>query len=238
MVKRFFNDKMKLAEIISANYYLILILPRFGIPLGFGDRSVADVCRQNNVPLDFFLFICNVYTFNDYIPDNKDVKSMDMSMLIPYLLLSHKYYIKERLPHIERHLDDIAKKAGAKYEKILKSFFAGYRNEVSEHFKYEEETVFPYIESLKRGEIQKSYHIRDFVEAHSNIEDKLNDLMQIVFKYLPCNTASEESIELVFDIMQLSSDLNKHALVEEKILVPYVKLIEKKNEKQDKGINS
>jgi regulator of cell morphogenesis and NO signaling len=231
MEKVYFLEKMRLADIISANHYLILMLPRFGIPLGFGDKSVLTVCKQNRVSPDFFLLVCNVYTFDNYIPDHQSITSTNMDMLIPYLLNSHRYYLRERLPHIAKHLHLIAEKAGKKYESILKDFFNEYRDEVSEHFDYEEKTVFPYIESLKNSKTKKAYQIKDFEEAHSNIEDKLNDLMQIIFKYLPGNTAPDESIEIVFDIMQLSSDLHKHALIEEKILVPYVELLEKQYEK-------
>lgn len=219
---------MKLADLISANHDLILMLPRFGIPLGFGDKSVAEVCARHEVATDFFLLICNVYSFDAYVPDEDVVVSTDMSLLIPYLRASHVYYLNERLPHIEQHLNRIADRIEGKYGNVLKRFFAGYKNEVSEHFMYEEKTVFPYIEALVSGRAQGAYRILDFEERHYDIEDKLNDLTQIVFKYLPGNVSQGDSIGVVFDIFQLSSDLNKHALIEDKVLVPYVKIIEKK----------
>jgi regulator of cell morphogenesis and NO signaling len=228
MNKILFSGKMKLADLISANHNLILMLPRFGIPLGFGDGSVAKVCARYDVPVDFFLLICNVYSFDSYIPDEKEVVVTDMRLLIPYLRASHHYYLNERLPHIEQHLNRIADHLDDKYGTVLKRFFAGYKNEVAEHFMYEEKTVFPYIEALRAGQSYGAYHIPDFKEAHDDIEDKLNDLMQIIFKYLPGNVSQGDSIGVVFDIFQLSSDLNKHALIEEKALIPYVKLIEKK----------
>jgi regulator of cell morphogenesis and NO signaling len=228
MNKILFTEKMKLAGLISANHSLILMLPRFGIPLGFGDRSVAEVCAKYDVPADFFLLICNVYSFDAYVPDGRTVAATDMRLLIPYLRASHRYYLTERLPHIERHIERIADQVEGRYGVVLRRFFAGYRDEVAEHFGYEEETVFPYIEALAGGRATGVYRIRDFEKAHCDIEDKLNDLMQIVFKYLPGNVSQGDSIGVVFDIFQLSSDLNKHALIEEKVLVPYVKLIEKR----------
>lgn len=57
--------------------------------------------------------------------------------------------------------------------------------------------------------------------------DKLNDLTQIVYKYLPGNVLPEESIEVVFDILQLSADIQKHALIEEKILIPWFSWMER-----------
>ncbi|MDR2472277.1 MAG: hemerythrin domain-containing protein, partial [Tannerella sp.] len=150
--------------------------------------------------------------------------------LLPYLRASHDYYINHRLPHIERHLTRIAESAGKKYGPILNRFFSDYKHEVSEHFLYEEKTVFPYIESLIEGVKLGNYSITDFEKAHNDIEDKLNDLIQIIFKYLPtnANASQSESIGVIFDIFQLSVDLNKHAKIEDKVLVPYVKYLEGK----------
>lgn len=228
MDKILFSGKMKLADLISANHRLILMLPRFGIPLGFGDKRVTEVCAKYGVPADFFLLICNVYSFDSYLPDEKEVVSTDMSRLVPYLMASHNYYLKERLPHIEQHLNRIADHMNEKYGTVLKRFFAGYKNEVSEHFLYEEAIVFPYIEELISAKPCGTYRIHAFEKAHNDIEDKLNDLMQIIFKYLPENVPQGDSIGVVFDIFQLSSDLHKHSLIEEKVLIPYVKLLEKK----------
>ena len=232
MDKMLFSENMRLADLISVNHNLILMLPRFGIPLGFGDRSVAKVCVMYDVPVDFFLLVCNVYTFDAYLPKKEMIKSIDMRLLVPYLHASHQYYLRH-LPYLGRLIDGMAAKVDKRYGNMLRHFFAGYKNEVEEHFDYEEQTVFPYIERLiaasERGdEAPETFHIRDYAQAHGNIEDKLNDLTQIIFKYLPGNVSPEESIEVVFDIFQLSADLNKHALIEDKILVPYVEMLEAK----------
>jgi len=223
-----FTGRMKLADLISANHELIGMLPRFGIPLGFGDKSVAEICAIHGVPPDFFLLICNVYSFDTYLPDIKDIINIDMSPLVPYLTASHNSYKNVGLPHIEYHLNRIADGMNNKYGTVLKRFFAGYKNEVLEHFLYEEETVFPYINSLINNEVNADFSIRNFEQAHNNIEDKLDDLKQIIFKYMPSNTPQGDSISVVLDIFHLSADLNKHTLIENKVLVPYVKSLEKK----------
>jgi len=220
---------MKLADLIQANHNLILMLPRFGITLGFGDKSVAEVCSRNSVAVDFFLLICNVYSFNSYLPDVKTINATDMMPLLPYLRASHSYYLNERLPHIEKHLNRIADKADHKYGASLKHFFNGYRKEVEEHFRYEETTVFPYLEALTScGAAVGSFRIEEFEKAHNNIEEKLNDLIQIIIKYLPGNISQHDSISVAFDIYSLSADLNKHALIEDKVLAPYVKQLEER----------
>ncbi|MDY6412160.1 MAG: hypothetical protein SPL28_04075, partial [Bacteroidales bacterium] len=40
-------------------------------------------------------------------------------------------------------------------------------------------------------------------------------------------TDADNTIDMIFDILQLSRDLRKHSLIEEKILGPYVKQLEK-----------
>ena len=224
-MKNIFNEKMKLADLISANHKLILMLPRFGISLGFGDKSVEEVCETYHIPTDFFLLICNVYTFNDYLPELKEITSTKMDLLVPYLKASHHYYLQEQLPHIERHLHHIADQTEEKYGLLLKKFFTDYQAEVSEHFQYEEESVFPHILALQAKE-NTPYQIEEFVKTHQNVEDKLEDLTCIIYKYLPGNVLPAESIEIVFDILQLSADFKKHTIIEDKILVPYVQWLE------------
>lgn len=231
MVKTF-TPTMRLADLIAANHYLVLALPRVGIPLGFGDKSVAEVCRLYGVPVDFFLMICNAYTFDSYLPDAEELAETDMSPLVPYLIASHHYYLDNRIEHIDNHLQHVADKIGGRSGDMLKKFFDDYRDEVVEHFRFEEQDAFPPLENLQQGKhIDGSVSAkmgRHFKQAHGNIEDKLSDLTQIAYKYLPQNALTDEAIEMIFDVLQLSVDLKKHELIEEKILLPYVKWLEKK----------
>ena len=222
-----FTPRMKLADLIKANHNIMLLLPRFGIPLGFGEKSIQDVCAAHNVPVDFMLLICNVYTFDDYLPDIEQLAATNMQPLVPYLKESHRYYTGERLPHIEAHLHHIADRVEGKYGQILKQFYADFRREIEDHFQYEEQYDFPVLLSLQNGERRKRSQMSHSQRSHSGLVDKMNDLPQIVYKYLPGNVLPEETIELVFDILQLSADIQKHALIEDKILIPYVDWLER-----------
>jgi regulator of cell morphogenesis and NO signaling len=91
---------------------------------------------------------------------------------------------------------------------------------------YEEEVVFPYIEALLKGQRTDSYKITEFEHNHTNIQDVLDDMMNILLKYLPGDILPKERIEISLDIMELSDDLSRHSLIEERILVPYVESIE------------
>ncbi|MBR5781735.1 MAG: hemerythrin domain-containing protein [Bacteroidales bacterium] len=221
-------ENTKMAELVISNPKLMLTLSRFGMELGFGDHSVKEVCEKANVNSSFFLMICNIYSNPDYIPTSDDLNTVDIEAVLSYLSESHKYYVEERIPHIEHHLKRIIEACPERFGKTLKRFFEEYKKEVAHHFKYEEETVFPYINALCDNHVEKVFSINEFKSNHSNIEDKLDDLMNILIKYLPAEIFPKERIEISLDIMDLSSDLNCHTLVEERVLVPFVELMEGK----------
>ena len=100
---------------------------------------------------------------------------------------------------------------------------------MSEHFDCEETEVFPYLQRLMAGEKPQRPMSNHFAEGHTDLVDKLSDLEQILYKYIPGDDIAEELNELVFAVLQLSSDLQKHALIEEKILLPYISQLERRN---------
>lgn len=219
----FFTPSTKMAELLSENYTLLTVLPRFDIRFGFGEGTVEQICGKSGADTELFLLVCNLYTFNNYTPA-ADRHAFRVDELITYLLRSHRYYLCEKIVSIERHLNEI----GQEHREILTSFFEEYKREVINHFTYEEQEVFPYIRSLSNGVTSSEYHINRFEENHSNIEDKLGDLKNILIKYLPDDGSSAHvRSELLFELHLFEEELDKHTLIEERVLIPYVELMER-----------
>ena len=212
MNRTLFTGRMKMADMIASNYDLILMLPRFGIHLGFGEKTVKEVCRDYGIDDHFFLTVCNIYTFDDYRPDDEEASRIDNRLVAEHLRASHRYYLEERLPHLQNHLDHITENAGHSGE-ILRKYYADYCREVREHVRREEKNLTQMLEETPT--VNEHY-----LKSHDNIRDKLSDLTQIIYKYLPGERLTEEMMELVFDILQLSRDLEKHAMIEELLLQP------------------
>ena len=59
--------------------------------------------------------------------------------------------------------------------------------------------------------------------------DKISDLLQILYKYMPSQADTEELNELIFGLLQLSSDFERHAAIEEHVLMPYLHHLERRN---------
>jgi len=225
MTEKLFKKSMKLADVIDANYQLLFVLPRFGIKLGFGDVSIADICKKHEVNEDVFVLICNIYTFEDYLPKLSEMNNVSLEYIMFYLKQSHNDYLTKKIPHILGHIENLADEAHSRQRGIIKQFCDNYKKEVAEHFNYEEKTVFPYIESLIKGINGNKYKIDDFLHNHSNLDDKLHDLKSIIMKYIEPK-ADEITSDLLMDIYLLEEDLKRHTTIEEKILAALAETIE------------
>ena len=223
---RLLTPEMKMAEVIEENYRLLRLLPRFGMGLGFGDCTAREWCEREGVSWRLFMMICNVYHREEYLPGEEELGEVEAGELVAYLERSHAYYLEQRLRAMEGRLEKVSATLPEGHGEVLGRFFRGYKEEVVRHFDYEERTVFPYIRDVTVGPPPGGYRIEVFRENHSNIDDKLNDLKNIIMKYLRGKQLGEEKIDLLFDIFSLEEDLAKHALIEDRILVPLVLKLE------------
>ena len=103
------NHKMyeaddKMISLISDNYDLLQALGSFGINLGFGDKTVREVCDSQNVDTYTFLSIVN-FTMNGY-KDYDDADRLSIPTLVKYLKAFHTYYLDFQLPFIRKKLVD------------------------------------------------------------------------------------------------------------------------------------
>ena len=224
---QFVTGHQKMADVLTEHNKLISIFPRLGIALGFGEKTVAQVCADNSVSLPLFLIVGNVYTMDEYLPTDDELLQCPIEEFVRYLTNSHKDYLEYKFPHIEQHLAEVVGDWNPKYKTLITNFFFDYKKEVVDHFKYEEDTVFPFIQDLvHRSSTKKSAPKKGtFDKQHTNIEDKLRDFTNLLIKYIPADVAQRERIDMLEDICALSEDIEKHALIEEKILFPYINIL-------------
>lgn len=223
-----FSESMKLADLIDVNFKLLNVLSRMGISLGFGENTIMEVCERQGIDLKSFLLICNLYTYDGYMPSAELMSGADPATIVDYLHNSHSFYMQKEFAGLEEELKAMVEPCDATQKKIVARFFADYKAQVKNHFDYEEEVVFPYIRALMSGQRQQSYSIDQFEDNHSNIDETLNDLKNIVMKYLPdtCDTVLRNQV--LYRIYRLGEDLLKHTLIEDNVLIPMINKIEER----------
>ena len=224
-----YNSRMKMADLVASDISLLSILQRLEIKLGFGEATVAEVCARHSISAELFLMICNIYSFRDYEPQIETLTGEDIRSITMYLRASHRYYRTICFPALHDNIHRMVKELDEISRRLIDKFYDDYDSEVSNHFQYEEEVVFPYIERLlnNSGNGNGEYSISLFGHSHGNVNEKLNDLSNIIIKYLNGEYASQLRFEILAEINSIGNDLLKHSDIENKLLVPLVEKIEK-----------
>ena len=226
-----YSGKMKAADLISADWTLLSIFERLEIKLGFGEASITELCTRYNLSTDLFLMICNIYSSNNYTPNVEKLNKDDIPHIISYLRASHQHYMKNSFPHLHENIHIMMEEYEDMNRYVLNKFYDDYDNEIKKHFEYEEKCVFPYIESLLVHTVNdnNTYNISNFEHNHTNVDEKLNDLKNIIIKYLPGNYTSNIRMRVLKEIFRIESDLRKHTTIENKLLIPLVAKLEQNN---------
>ncbi len=223
------SDKM--ISLIRDNYNLLQSLGSFGISLGFGDKTVKQVCDDQNVDTNTFLSVVN-FTINGY-REMDDVSRLSVPTLLQYLKASHDYFIGFQLPFIRKELVDALDENDNLARLILK-LYDEYSRSVTQHMKYEEKTVFPYVESLIAGKPMANYAIDMYSKHHGQESSKLRELKSIIIKYFPGDSLRNNQLSAtLYDIYNNEEWLALHAEVEDKIFIPAIKYLEDKSRQSD-----
>lgn len=237
--KNMLQKNIKLADLIHTNYLLLPIINRFGIKLGFGDKSVEEVCKNQNINVDFFLEIVNAFLYKNYFPD-KHLQSFTLSEIIDYLKKTHEYFIKYKLVQLEELIEKLVINCNKQNKEkfiLVEKFYKEYKKEFIEHISNEDSIIYPYVIEIEKVFSNKSFtekfkkyysefSIKKYETEHSDVEEKLFDLKNLIIKYLPPSSDNNLSNLILYELFELEKDLNDHQQIEDKVLIPKVIAIE------------
>jgi len=223
------DDKM--ISIIRDNYNILQSLGSFGISLGFGDKTVREVCEDQHVDTYTFLAVVN-FTINGY-RDYDDADRLSIPTLMHYLKASHEYYLDFQLPFIRKELT-LALDENDNLARLIMKLYDEYAHSIRSHMLYEEKMVFPYVESLLNNSAQGDYDIDTYSKHHGQTDVKLRELKSIIIKYLPSDGLHNNQLSAtLYDIYNNEEWLSQHALVEEEIFIPVIRRLEKRMKQSD-----
>ena len=233
------NQKMyeaddKMITLIADNYNILESLGRFGINLGFGDKTVKEVCEDQNVDTYTFLAIVN-FSINGYRESDENGR-ISVPTLLHYLKASHEYFLDYQLPSIRKELLE-ALDENDNLARLIMKLYDSYSREIRMHMKYEEQNVFPYVDKLLKGEPEDDYDIETFSKHHGQTTLKLRELKNIIIKYLPSDSMHNNKLMAVLtDLYKCELWLGQHAEVEDYIFVPVIRRLERLQKQSDVSV--
>lgn len=220
------DDRM--CDLVCDRYPVLLVMSRFGIALGFGDKTIGEVCRDSGVDTGTFLTVVNTHIDGEA----PDPGAVSVGALVGYLRNSHDYFLDFRLPGIRRKLIEAIDCSCNDVAFAILRFFDEYVAEVHKHMDYEERKVFPYVEALLAGERPEGYSIDIFRRHHDQVEAKLAELKRIIIRYYPSGSTNELN-GVLFDIFTCERDLASHNDIEDRLFIPAIKRLEEAGETPD-----
>ena len=113
---------------------------------------------------------------------------------------------------------------------LILKFYDEYVTEVRKHMEYENDVVFSYVEQLSQGFLNRNFTISNFAGKHTPIGYKLKELKDIIIRYYP-EKNNYQLNQVLLEIILSEQDLSSHCMIEDKLFVPAVKLIEQQLKK-------
>lgn len=222
-INRRFTAKDSVIDLIQDDYNILPVLSRFNIPLGFQNKKIEDVCRENGIDPKVFLFIIN-FILNGEINESQ-LPEISPSTIADFLHNSHDYFLGYKFPHIRQNLLNALDESHSDINPAIIQFFDSYIEEVKKHFKYEETKVFPYIKAIASGK-STDYHIDLFRRHHDEIGELLSELKNIILRFYTTSMPNK-MYDVLVDIYNAEEDLESHNDIENHILIPLMEIIEK-----------
>ena len=228
---KMYEPSDKMITLIKDNYSVLQALGSFGINLGFGDKTVNETCELNGVDTYTFLAVVNLQLNN--VGNFEDDEKISVPTLLRYLKASHAYYLDFQLPFIRRELAESIDE-NDKMGRLILKFYDDYAHEVQQHMKYEEKTLFPYVQSLIEGRPASNYTIETFSKHHEQTDKKLRELKLMIIKYLPTDAKRNNLLTAtLYDIYNNEEWLRHHADVEDFIFTPAIRRMEHQHKQND-----
>lgn len=223
-LSRTFTEQDSVVDLINEDYDILPVLSRFSLPLGFGAKTIGELCAESGINTEVFLLITNFLLSGEI--EARRFSVVTAGEVASFLHNSHSYYLQYKFPHIRANLLTSLDPSHADINPIITKYFDDYVSEVEAHFLYEETTVFPYVEALSQGNNDSSYNIGIFSRRHDHeVESRLSELKNIILRYY-ATSVPYRMYDVLVDLYNCEEDLKQHAHIEDHILVPLIVRLE------------
>ncbi len=194
-----YQESDKICDLMAHEEDAIQIISRFGLEMGVGDHTIAEVCAAHGVHTPTFLAIVNYKVFKQKaLPADIDLETLQR-----YLKNAHTYFLDFRLPKIRESLIDAIRPAesSSKIPMLILRCYDEFVSEIRTHIEHENAGLF-------------EEHAHD----DERITDKLTEIKNLIIKYYP--GTSYALLSVMSDLWHMELDFADHCAIEDDILRP------------------
>ena len=212
-------------DVLCDEHHLFQMLSRFGIPLGFGEKNVREVCKESNVDVTTFLAVANYVKVGPEVASYY-VDKVSAAALTNYLKRAHSYFLDFQLPDIRRRLVSSINCSDAnEVAFLILQFFDEFMRDVRHHMEAENKKMFRSVDQLLQGGSIPDTQFLQFAHSNESFNHKLQELKNLIIKYYKGDGPNELLNTVLFDLFNCEEDLQLHRGVENDLFLPAVELL-------------
>ena len=212
-------------DVLCDEHHLFQMLSRFGIPLGFGEKNVREVCKESNVDVTTFLAVANYVKVGPEVASYY-VDKVSAAALTDYLKRAHSYFLDFQLPDIRRRLVSSINCSDAnEVAFLILQFFDEFMRDVRHHMEAENNKMFKSVDQLLQGGSIPDTQFLQFAHSNESFNHKLQELKNLIIKYYKGDGPNELLNMVLFDLFNCEEDLQLHRGVENDLFLPAVELL-------------
>ncbi len=205
------------------------------------DPSTSDLYARFNMEAELMELILELYQHEVQDIPYQKLEKFSIEQIVSYLQASHKLYLSKKLPEIEQTMAHIFNKYGQTHQLLtsLTVFFNDYKNRLVSHIRMEEKDFFPFIKKLVGAfsnqdnekeilDLLNSQSLASFDDNHDPIEDDLKQVAELIHRFSENQETPLPYRVFLNQVDMFEMELRKHAIIEDHMLVPMAKELERK----------
>ncbi|MGM9825020.1 MAG: LuxR C-terminal-related transcriptional regulator [Paludibacteraceae bacterium] len=205
-----YTKSHKMCQLMAQEHDAIMIISRFGLPMGVGEQTIEEVCAAHGVHSPTFLAVVN----HKLQQADVDIEKVDVETLRTYLKNAHAYFVDFQLPRLRRALIEAVypSETASRIPILILQSFDQFVQEIRTHVENEDRGKWA---SHKQGD-------------EPPVTSKLSELKDLIIKYYPSDTTDVKQtyalIAVMNDLYDTEQDFITHCAIEEEILMPALAL--------------
>ncbi|PKP26585.1 MAG: iron-sulfur cluster repair di-iron protein [Bacteroidetes bacterium HGW-Bacteroidetes-2] len=227
------------AEIVAHNIKTAHVFKKHGIDFCCGGGiSIQKASEKSGT--DLKELVAELLQVENTNSARTNYDQWDLDFLADHIVNVHHKYVEESIPLVLQYAQRVAKVHGHHYSEVIeiKNIFIAIAQELSAHMKKEELILFPFIKKLATAERTENTltmphfgtvdnPIAMMESEHETVGDLLKEIAQLSNHYTPPEDACNTFRALYSILDEFEQDLHQHIHLENNILFPKAKQLEK-----------
>lgn len=236
------TDVLTVSQMVRNDYRTADVFKKWGINYCCGGNlPLEEACALANANPSSILLDIESATKTVRLPNALQFNDWPLVFLVDYIVYVHHGYLKTFLPQLEQHIHSFVPGHLKKYPYLadVQQAFSSLAQEILEHTRKEEESIFPYVKRIantfERKESYGSLFVRTMRQPlsevirtdHNRISNLLLALREATNNYQFQPDACTNHQVIYNKLKEFDADMVQHKHLENNILFPKVLEMEK-----------